>query len=385
MMQRFYRGLAITAWAVCWLTGGCGPSPRQDAIPPEQGVRVSETRRLMGAPWAITVHAASRAAGEAAIAAAFAEITRLEQLLSDYDPTSELAGLSAAAPMAEPVAVSDDVWRVLVAAEAARQASEGAFDIAVGPLTTLWRQSRRSGKLPRPDKLAAARAAVGDGAVELLPAERAVRLPRPGTRLDPGGIGMGYAADRALELLAARGIRSAMIDASGDVLVSGPPPGRSGWRIAVAPLRPGGDSDWLELSNAAVTTSGDAYQAVEIDGVRYSHIVDPRTGLGVPGPAAVTVIAPDATAADVLATAASVLGPEAGPAFIAGFPGCSARFTWREGGATRVRTTPGWPAAGREPAATNCPGRREQEPRDERKVPVAAGNRRSSSRCDGIT
>jgi thiamine biosynthesis lipoprotein len=104
-------------------------------------------------------------------------------------------------------------------------------------------------------------------------------------------------------------------------------------------------ADWLVLANAAVTTSGDAYQAVEIDGVRYSHIVDPRTGSGVPGPAAVTVIAPDATAADALATAASVLGHEAGPPLIARFPGCSARFAWQEAQRSHVRTTPGWPAA----------------------------------------
>lgn len=341
MTTGFYRAATVAA-AVIWSASGCATRP--GARPPE---RVVETERLMGAPWTITVHAESRADGEAAIAAAFAEIARLERVLSDYDPASELSRLSAAAPMTEPLAVSDDLWRVLVAAEAFHRASDGGFDIAVGPLTTLWRQSRRSGKLPRPDKLAAARMAVGAGAVELLADRRAVRLPRPGTRLDPGGIGMGYAADRALEVLAGRGIRSAMIDASGDVLVSAAPPGRAGWRIAVAPLRPGGAAEWLELSQAAVTTSGDAYQAVEIEGVRYSHIVDPRTGIGVAGPAAVTVIAPDATTADALATAASVLGHEAGPPLVATFPGCSARFTWRERDATRVQTTPGWPATRR--------------------------------------
>jgi thiamine biosynthesis lipoprotein len=346
MTTRFYRAAVIIASAL-WLGSGCGRSPEQDVAPHGSLLRISDTRRLMGAPWTITVHTESRAAGERAIAAAFGEIARLEAVLSDYDPTSELARLSAAAPMAEPVAVSDDLWRVLVAAEAFRDASDGGFDISVGPLTALWRQSRRSGRLPRKDKLARALAAVGRGTVELLPESRAVRLPKPGTRLDPGGIGMGYAADRALELLAARGIRAAMIDASGDVLVSGPPPGRDGWRIAVAPLRPGGAGDWLVLANAAVTTSGDAHQAVEIEGNRYSHIVDPRTGLGVPGPAAVTVIAPDAATADALATAASVLGPEAGPTLIARFPGCMARFTWREGGTTHARTTPGWPTADR--------------------------------------
>lgn len=303
----------------------------------------------MGAPWTITVHAASRRAGTDAITAAFAEIERLERILSDYDPASELSRLSAAAPTTEPVAVGADLWRVLVTAESLREKTAGAFDIAVGPLTSLWRQARRSGRLPQPDRLATARTAVGSGTVELVPETQSVRLPKPHTRLDPGGIGMGYAADRAVEVLATRGIASAMIDASGDVLVSAAPPGTDGWRIAVAPLRPGGTGETLVLAHAAVTTSGDAYQAVEIDGVRYSHIVDPRTGVGVTGPSTVTVIAPDATAADALATAASVLGHAAGPAMIETCPDCSARFAWREADDERVLTTFGWPGRSHEP------------------------------------
>jgi thiamine biosynthesis lipoprotein len=343
MATGLYRAALVVALAA-WLATGCGPRTGD----PET-VRVSESRRLMGAPWTITVHAASRAAGSAAIAAAFAEIERLERVLSDYDPESELSRLSAAAPTDEPVAVGADLWRVLVTAEAVREKTAGAFDIAVGPLTSLWRQARKSGRLPRPDKLAAARAAVGAGTVELVPEARSVRLPKAGSRLDPGGIGMGYAADRALEVLTARGIGSAMIDASGDVLVSAAPPGTTGWRIAVRPLRPGGTGEMLTLSRAAVTSSGDAYQAVEIEGVRYSHIVDPRTGLGVTGQTAVTVIAPDATTADALATAASVLGHVAEPAVIATFPGCSARFVWREEDADRVLTTSDWPGHPHEP------------------------------------
>ncbi|MFM8413783.1 MAG: FAD:protein FMN transferase [Planctomycetota bacterium] len=335
-VYRVVSGVALAAG----LVAGCAPPPT--AAP---DVRIRESQRLMGAPWTITVHAPGERAGRSAIAAAFAEIDRLERVLSDYDPASELSRLSAAAPMAEAVTVTTDLWRVLVAAEGFRVRTDGAFDIAVGPLTSLWRQSRRSGKLPRGDKLAAARAAVGPGTIELVADRQAVRLPKAGTRLDPGGIGMGYAADRALEILATRGITAAMIDASGDIVVSGPPPGTSGWRIAIEPLEPGGEPETILLTHAAVTTSGDARQAVEIDGVRYSHIVDPRTGIGVTGPAAVTVVAPDATTADALATAASVLGPEAGPAVVGSFPGCSARFAWRTADRAESLTTPGWPAA----------------------------------------
>lgn len=334
MIKAVYRGLAVTA-AVALAVGCAGPATH---------VRLTDTQPLMGVTWTITLYAPDRATGEAAIAAGFAEARRLERVLSDYDPASELSRLSAAAPTPTPIAVGDDLWQVLERAEAFREATAGAFDITVGPLTTLWRQARRSGRLPLADKLAAARAAVGGESLALDPAARTVSLRRVGMRLDPGGIGMGYAADRVLAVLESKGIEAALVDASGDVVVSGPPPGKPGWVVEVAGLHGDGTTnDSLVLCHAAVTTSGDARQGVEIEGRRYSHIVDPRTGLGVAGPAAVTVIAPDGTTADALATAASVVGHEAGPEAMARFPGCAARFAWHDGSTVRTVTTPGWP------------------------------------------
>ena len=331
--------LRLAACVACLLAMAAGCTPGGP-------VRVSETRRLMGVPWTITLHAASATAGEQVLGEAFAEVERLEAILSDYKPESELSRLSAAAPTAAALPVSADLWRVLDRAVEIRDATDGAFDPTVGPLTTLWRQSRRSGVMPLSEKLAAAREAVGPDALRLDRVRKAVALERPGMRLDLGGIGMGYAIDRVLELLRRRGIRAAMIDASGDVAVSGPPPGTAGWRIDVAALDPAamtGAQETLLLVNAAVTTSGDAFQGVEIAGIRYSHIVDPRTGLGVVGPAAVTVIAPDCATADALATAASVLGPEAGLRAVAAEPGCAARFVWIEAGNPRETRSPNWP------------------------------------------
>ena len=344
MIPAVYRGLALAAAALgCTACDGGrahpGPAGGADAAP----VRVAETRPLMGVSWTITVHARDRADGERALAAGFAEAQRLERILSDYDAASELSRLSAAAPMPRPVPVGEDLWNVLARADELREVTDGAFDITVGPLTTLWRQSRRSGRLPRPDKLAAARATVGAGAIVLDRAARTVSLTRPGMRLDPGGIGMGYAADRVLAVLADHGIAAAMVDASGDVAVSAAPPGTDGWRIRVQGMPGDTDAKPLVLAHAAITTSGDARQFVEIDGRRFSHIVDPTTGLGIAGPAAVTVIAPDCTTADALATAASVLGHERGPAMIARFPKVSARFIWRDGEATHTLVTPDWP------------------------------------------
>ncbi|MFM8702928.1 MAG: FAD:protein FMN transferase [Planctomycetia bacterium] len=295
-----------------------------------QPVRVTETRRHMGVPWTITAYDVDQPKARDAIASAHDEVARLEPILSDYDPASELSRLSRQAPTSEPVRVGEDLWRVLCRAIAVRDASDGAFDPTVGPLTSLWRQARRTGVLPTPEKRAAAMAAVGPESLTLHPDRQAVSLLKPGMRLDLGGIGMGDAIDRAIAILREHGITAAMVDASGDIAVIGAPPGNRGWRIALAPMGPPGDPEEdLMVADAAVTTSGDAFQSVTIDGVRYSHVVDPRTGLGVVGPAAVTVVAPDGTTADAVATAANVLGPERGMRFIEDTHGCAARFLWQ--------------------------------------------------------
>ena len=318
---------------------------------PPAAVRTSGSRRLMGVPWSITLFAPSATDGQRAIGAALDEVARLDGILSDYRPETDLSRLSAAAPMTTPMPVSDDLWEVLVRAVEFRDGSAGAFDPTVGPLTTLWRQARRSGELPLGEKLAAARSAVGPGTLRLVASPRGVLLARPGMRLDLGGIGMGFAIDKVLGLLSARGIESALVDASGDIAASGPPPGSEGWKVAIDPIpgRPAATGGHVLLAHAAITTSGDARQAVEIGGRRFSHVVDPRTGLGLPGPAAVTVIAPDATAADALATAANVLGPIRGRTLLESEAGCAGRFVWIESGEgeeIREVQTSRWPTAG---------------------------------------
>jgi FAD:protein FMN transferase len=343
-------GLRLVVLVMLATGFGCSP-PRAGSDAKGETIGLTASRRLMGVSWKVTVHAATHPQAEQAAEAALDEVARLEGILSDYDPQSECSRLSAAAPVRREV--SDDLWEVLAASRRFLEASEGGFDPAVGRLTALWRQSRKTGRLPREEKLEAALVTAGAGAVVLHETPRPegkplreVELPRAGTRLDFGGIGMGYAIDAAMRLLARRGITSAMVDASGDIAVSAAPPGRHAWRVAVAPLDPRdpeGPDEFLDLVNAAVTTSGDASQAVEIDGVRYSHVVDPRTGLGVRGPTAVTVIAADATTADALATAASVLGPAEGLALIEKTPGTAARFVWLEGQTIMKKRSRRWP------------------------------------------
>jgi len=284
----------------------------------------------MGCQWKIVLYAADEAVANRGARTAYVRVEELNRVLSDYDPESELSRLSDTAPSREPVHVSDDLWRVLEFSQRLSQASDGAFDITVGPLVKLWRRARRTKEMPRADLLAEARQATDYRALMLDPAAHTAQLTKPHMRLDAGGIGMGYAVDEALAVLKREGIDSALVDASGDIGVSDAPPGERGWRIAIEPPAGSGRaSRWVILKNDAITTSGDAFQAVEIGGKRYSHIVDPRTGLGVIGHSAVTVIAPNCITADSYTKPICILGAEMGFKLIEDTPGAAA-FVERE-------------------------------------------------------
>jgi len=304
----------------------------------------------MGTTFRIVLYAPDPAAAAKASRAAFDRIQMLDNIMSDYKPGSELRQLcdKAGGP---PVKVSEDLFRVLTAAEEVSTRSDGAFDITVGPVVRLWRRARRRHELPDPERLAAARDLVGYEKVRLDPQTRTVQLPKPGMLLDLGGIAKGDAADQALMVLKGLGVTRALVAAAGDISVGDPPPHRAGWRIEIAPLEPVGErlavpSSWptgavppqpaerdassktqnrfVLLHNAGISTSGDAEQHVEIGGVRYSHIVDPKTGMALTGRSSVTVVAPNDIAADSYATAVSVLGPERGLRLINSTPDASA-------------------------------------------------------------
>jgi thiamine biosynthesis lipoprotein len=311
------------------------------AASPEEGLRrYAYQERHMGVAFNLAFYAGDEQAANTAARAAFDRIAELDAALSDYREDSELSRLSATAGRGQAVPASDDLWRVLRTAHELSERSDGAFDVTVGPLVRLWRRARRLKQMPADDALAEARAAVGYRLLQFDEARQSVELTAPGMRLDLGGIAMGYAVDEALAVLRQHGNTRALLDASGDIGCGDPPPGEPGWRVGVAPLdaADGEPSQVLLLSNAAVTTSGDAFQFVEIDGVRYSHIVDPHTGLGLTDHSSVSVVAPSCIAADSLATAASVLGPERGLALIEESAGAAA-FIVRRPEATRPAET----------------------------------------------
>jgi len=287
--------------------------------------RFEATEAHMGTRFGMVLYAADEAAAVQGFRAAFRRIGELDHALSDYDPESELSRLSQSSPTPAPVSVSHDLGRVLAYAQELSQQTDGAFDVTVGPLTRLWRRSRRQRELPSEALLAEARQATGYRAMQVDAAASTVQLLRPKMRLDLGAIAKGYAADEALAALKELGISRALINAGGEVVTGDAPPEQAGWRIGIAPLEPQAPpSRFLLLSNAAVATSGDGWQFVEIGGVRYSHIVDPRTGLGLTRRSSVSVIAPTGMLADCLSTAVSVLGADAGLALIEKTPHTSA-------------------------------------------------------------
>ncbi len=319
MPSRFLLALCVLATI---LLAGCTSRPTTDPSAFAGGLTRYEFAQVhMGVECRITLYAGEGDLAEESAARAFERIAALDASLSDWRLESELNHLNSAAG-GPAMPVSEDLYRVLDLARRFSEATGGAFDPTVGPVVRLWRQARRDGRLPIDEALSLARSVVDWKGVELAPESRSVRLARPGMRLDLGGIGKGYIADRTGEVLREQGVTRFLIDLGGDLLAGDPPPGRKGWSIQV---RTGlGEATTLNVANAGVATSGDTAQFIEIDGVRYSHIVDPRTGLGLTNRIAATVIAPDAATADALASAVCVLGESEGKVVAARFRGVRA-------------------------------------------------------------
>jgi thiamine biosynthesis lipoprotein len=275
----------------------------------------------------LVLYSTDEATARRASRAAFDRIEALNPVLNDYDPESELSRLSRSAG-GPPVKASADLFDVLARSKRMYERSGGAFDVTIAPVGRLWRRARRDRKLPDPSRIAEARQLVGSDKMVLDPAARTVRLTKPGMRLDVGGIAKGYAAQAGLEVLRSRGITRALVAAAGDIAVGDPPPDAEGWRIAIAPLDPklGDHPPTLLLKNAAVSTAGDSERFVIIDGHRYSHIINPATGIGHEDRAAVTVVAPDGATADALETTAYLLGPDRGLKLVDDTPGAAAIF-----------------------------------------------------------
>ncbi len=301
-------------------------------------------RPEMGLPFRIVLHAADGTTATNAAEAAFARIAELNSILSDYEEGSELSRLSRSSGSGLAVPVSPDLWKVLAKAAEVSRASDGAFDLTVGPFVQLWKRARRQRELPTTNQIEVARAAVGWRFVELDAGRHTALLRVPHMRLDPGGIAKGYALDEAAKVLRAHGVSRFLVSGGGDMVAGEAPPGQRGWRVEVgvfdttnAPA-----PRFVSLRNYALATSGDVFQRAEIGGVRYSHIVNPHTGLGLTDHSLVTMVAPAGITADALSKVVSVLGPERGFPRLKAFPGVEVLALRRPDVKIEERQSPGF-------------------------------------------
>ena len=284
--------------------------------------RFEYTAVIMAVDAEITLFCTDEQTAKDTAKAAFDRMNALNETMSDYIVESELMRLCRA-KHDTPVPVSADLFDVLKRSQQISKASGGAFDVTVGPLSQIWREARRTHSLPSQSLLTSARARVGWNFLELNATDQTVSLRREHMQLDLGAIGKGFAVDEAMKILRDRGLDQCLVRLAGDIAVGSPPPGEDGWVVAItqgldADVRP-----TVTLCHQAISTSGDLEQHIDIDGTRYSHIIDPRTGLALTARRAVTVISPGATTSDALATAICVLGADAGKQLVEKFPGTS--------------------------------------------------------------
>ncbi len=275
-----------------------------------QEKRFSFTQPKMGSPFTIVFYADDSIKADVLARQCFKLVDSFNCIFSDYIDSSELSRLSASAGInRQPFSVSPALFEILLLSRYAFEKSEGAFDITIGPLVKIWRRARRSKQFPTDDTIQLARKVTGFNNVILDTTNKSAILTKPGMQLDLGGIAQGWIAQKVLNRLGTQQVHHALVNVSGDIVMSGAPPGTNGWKVGVNVPESTDEllSKTLLMQNKAVATSGDAYQFIENGGKRYSHIIDPRTGYGVTTQRNVTVIARDGTTADWLATACSIL------------------------------------------------------------------------------
>ena len=275
-----------------------------------QAVRVEESRYAMGSLYVIEAWGEDRERLQKVLTEALDEVDRLDRLLSHYKSESELSRVNREA-WPGPVKADPELFDLLEASLGYSQASAGAFDITVGPLMRAWGFFRGEGRYPTDPERLEARASIGYRKVRLDRFARTVTFTHRGVEFDLGGIGKGYAVDRAGAILRRAGVNSALISAGGSsILAIGHPPGQSAWTVSLQdPYGLGSPAHEVQLRDEALSVSGSAEKFFVLNGRRYSHIMDPRTGHPVESVLSVAVISQTGTDGDALDNAFFVLGP----------------------------------------------------------------------------
>ena len=296
------------------LLAGCG-SIRSSELP----VVVKRTQMHMGTLVAITAVGSTKEETQVSIETGFHEIKRLEQLLSTWISTSELSQVNAAAGQ-RPVVVSRETLDLISRSIEMARLTDGGFNIAVGPAVEAWSVTERQ-RIPNRMELDALKPLVDWARIQVDPQARTIFLPKPGMRIDVGGIGKGYAADRAVEVMKRAGARGGVVALAGDIKTFGDLPGTKGFPVGIRhPRLEDALVATIDLKNEAISTAGDYERYFEQDGIRYHHILDPQSLEPARKCQSVTVIAAEGTVADGLDTGIFVLGPEKGMALVERLP-----------------------------------------------------------------
>ncbi len=291
------------------------------------GAHLEASRMSMACLYAIDAYGPDAATLPKILEDAFDEVDRIDRLMSHYRPDSPLSRINREAA-GHPVAVNPELFDFLVESIRYSRESNGAFDITVGPLMKAWGFFKGDGRLPTPEQLNDARRHVGSPHVVFDRARQTIAFDEPGVELDLGGIAKGYAVDRVVRLLRARGVSAALVSAGGSTIFGlGAPPGQDAWEVAVQdPFDARKTAMRVRLNNRALSIAGTSEKWFEAEGVRYSHIMDPRTGMPVQGILSVAVLAATGTAGDALDDAFFVLGVERSRRNVSRLPGTEAFF-----------------------------------------------------------
>ncbi|MFN0122463.1 MAG: FAD:protein FMN transferase [Blastocatellia bacterium] len=285
----------------------------------------------MACAWSILAWGADKTRLETAVEAAFDEIDRVDRLMSHYKPDSPLSRINLEAGAREagareagvaPVITDPELFAFLRECLRYSRMSGGAFDITVGPLMKAWGFFRGEGRMPTATELDAARARIGYQRITLDPANQSVRFGTPGMELDLGGIAKGYAVDRAVAILKQHGVRRALINGCGSTIYGlGAPPGARAWQVSVADPRQAAKTAFrVPLRNRALSISGSSEKFFELNGVRYTHVMDPRTGMPVRDVISVLVLADSGTEGDALDNLFFVTGFKQGRVLTRAYP-----------------------------------------------------------------
>ncbi len=283
-------------------------SPQVVAQQPEL-LRIEDSFDAMGTTYSIVAYGTDRFKLRGAVEQAFEEVQRLDRMMSNFRPESELSQVNKFAAE-RPVKVSEECFDLIARCLRYSQESEGAFDITVGPLMKLWGFYKGSGRLPHRAELRSVFNRIGYKNVILNRSQLTVRFARQGVELDPGGVGKGYAVDKVVPILKANGIGSALISAGGSSIYAiGAPPGEKGWKVKIRdPKSPAKTIQEVELRDNSMSTSGNYEKFFWAEGRMYSHIMDPRTGYPAEGVLSVSVIAPHTLDSEVWAKPYYILG-----------------------------------------------------------------------------